>query len=310
MKEKKRYTTIVRWVLIILLVAGCVQKDEYKVPGKLFIVVTTGMIRDAVQNIASEKADVVALMGPGVDPHLYKATHGDLEKITEADIIFYNGLHLEGKMGTVFEKAGRTRSVVAVTEGLPGENLRSIPGYENSHDPHIWFDVQLWQQAVGNIADYLIRRDTANADYYRHNKERYLIRLDSLHQAVTRQLLLIPAKQRVLITAHDAFGYFGDAYQVEVRGLQGISTLSEFGLRDVTELVNFINDRKIKAIFVETSVSSKSINAILEGCREKGWNVTIGGTLYSDAMGEEGSPEGTYIGMVNANVQTIVKALK
>ena len=310
MKGPKRFVTRFSWVLVLLALGGCIQKNEYRVPGKLFIVVTTGMIRDAVENVAGEKADVVALMGPGVDPHLYKATHGDLEKITQADVIFYNGLHLEGKMGTVFEKAARTRSVVAITEGSPGENLRSIPGYENTHDPHIWFDVRLWQQAVENIAKYLIDHDAANADYYRGNKERYLVQLDSLHHAVTRQLLTIPAKQRVLITAHDAFGYFGDAYKVEVRGLQGISTLSEFGLRDVTELVNFIIEREIKAIFVETSVSTKSINAILEGCQEKGWDVTIGGSLYSDAMGEEGSPEGTYIGMVNANVQTIVNALK
>lgn len=306
----KRYVIISCCVLFVSGLQGCVQNNEYKKPGKLFIVVTTGMIRDAVENVAGDKADVMALMGPGVDPHLYKATHGDLEKITEADVIFYNGLHLEGKMGTVFEKAARIRPVVAVTEGLPHERLRSIPGYENTHDPHIWFDVRLWENAVRNIAEYLIRTDSANADYYKRNSERYVARLDSLHEAITRELKSIPKDQRVLITAHDAFGYFGDAYQVEVRGLQGISTLSEFGLKDVTELVNFIMARKIKAIFVETSVSTKSINAILEGCREKGWDVRIGGSLYSDAMGDEGTPEGTYIGMVNANVQTIVNALK
>lgn len=305
-----RYLIIFGCALLVLSLEGCVQQNEYKKPGKLFIVVTTGMIRDAVENIAGDKADVIALMGPGVDPHLYKATHGDLEKITEADVIFYNGLHLEGKMGTVFEKAARIRPVVAVADGLSPEKLRSIPGYENAHDPHIWFDVRLWEEAVKNISRYLIKRDSSNAEYYQANSDRYIARLDSLHDAVSRQLLSIPAKQRVLITAHDAFGYFGDAYQVEVRGLQGISTLSEFGLKDVTELVNFIMARKIKAIFVETSVSTKSINAILEGCREKGWDVRIGGSLYSDAMGDEGTAEGTYIGMVNANVQTIVNALK
>jgi manganese/zinc/iron transport system substrate-binding protein len=310
MNDMKRHRLICTVALLLFLMQGCVVRDKYRQPGKLFIVVTTGMIGDAVENIAGDKAQVVALMGPGVDPHLYKATHGDLEKITEADIIFYNGLHLEGKMGKVFEKAGRIRPVVAISEGIPEDDLREIPGYENAHDPHIWFDVRLWQQAVKNISEYLVKKDSVNAGYYQANSAKYISSLDSLHEAVTRQILAIPKEQRVLITAHDAFGYFGDAYKIEVRGLQGISTLSEFGLKDVTELVDFIIARKIKAIFVETSVSTKSINAILEGCQEKGWDVKIGGSLYSDAMGETGTPEGTYIGMVNDNVKTIVNALK
>jgi manganese/zinc/iron transport system substrate-binding protein len=298
LRVKPYFTLVVIAVSLVCNLPGCTSSDSQRKPGKLKIVVTTGMIKDAVENIARDKADVVALMGPGVDPHLYKASHGDLEKITGADVIFYNGLHLEGKMGKVFEKAQRIKPVVAVANGIPESELREIPGYENAHDPHIWFDVKLWENAVRNIADYLKRRDSVNAEFYEANSKRYLYSLDSLNKSITAQLETIPRTQRVLITAHDAFGYFGDAYSVEVRGLQGISTLSEFGLKDVTELVDFIIERKIKAIFVETSVSTKSIDAILEGCREKGWNVTIGGSLYSDAMGEEGTSEGTYIGMV------------
>jgi manganese/zinc/iron transport system substrate-binding protein len=310
---KEREDPYVLWIgmlfILLFMLASCSRQPKRET-GKLYIVTTTGMIKDIVQNVAGSKAEVIALMGPGVDPHLYKATHGDLEKITGADVIFYNGLHLEGKMGKVLEKAEKLKPVFAIASNIKESALRSIPGYDNAHDPHIWFNVKLWKQAVQRVATSLKQVDSANTDYYSHNLSKYLVRLDSLDSAVRNKISSIPANQRVLITAHDAFGYFGDAYGLEVRGLQGISTLSEFGLRDVTELVNFIVDRKIKAIFVETSVSDKSIRAILEGCREKGWNVVIGGSLYSDAMGEENSPEGNYIGMVNANVITIVNALK
>jgi manganese/zinc/iron transport system substrate-binding protein len=289
---------------------SCISKTAREPDGKLMVVTTTGMIKDAVENVAGDKANVIALMGPGVDPHLYKATHGDLQKITDADIVFYNGLHLEGKMGKVLEKAEKLKPVVAVSANMKNSSLRTIPGYDNTHDPHIWFDVSLWRQAVIKITKVLQEQDSANAATYEVNSKIYLAKLDSLHEAVKNSLSVIPPSQRVLITAHDAFGYFGDAYNIEVRGLQGISTLSEFGLKDVTLLVDFIIERKIKAIFVETSVSARSIEAILEGCREKGWNVSIGGSLYSDAMGKKNTPEGTYIGMVSANVNKIVNALK
>jgi manganese/zinc/iron transport system substrate-binding protein len=260
--------------------------------------------------VAGDRADVIALMGPGVDPHLYKATQGDLQKLTDADVIFYNGLHLEGKMGEVLEKLGKTKPVIAISNEIPDSLLRAIPGFQGTHDPHIWFDVKLWEYAVRSVSDFLQKHDPTHAAEYRENGSRYTTQLDSLHEAVKKSVLEIPEEQRVLITAHDAFGYFGDAYRVHVRGLQGISTVSEFGLRDVTELVNFIISRKIKAIFVETSVSKKSIEAVVEGCRDKGWDVKIGGSLYSDAMGPAGTPDGTYVGMVNANVKTIVDALK
>jgi manganese/zinc/iron transport system substrate-binding protein len=278
--------------------------------GKLKIVTTTGMIKDAVEHVLGDKAEVIALMGPGVDPHLYKATQGDLQKLTDADIIFYNGLHLEGKMGEVLEKLGKTRPVIAVASRIKEEDLRAVPGFQGTHDPHIWFDVKLWQNAVLAVSDFMKQHDVPNAELYDANGKKYITQLDSLHEAVKTSILEIPKDQRVLITAHDAFGYFGDAYAVEVKGLQGISTVSEFGLKDVTELVNFIISRKIKAIFIETSVSQRSIEAVREGCQQKNWDVKIGGSLYSDAMGPAGTPEGNYIGMVSKNVKTIVDALK
>lgn len=268
------------------------------------------MIKDAVTNVVGNHGEVIALIGPGVDPHLYKASQGDLDKLTNADIIFYNGLHLEGKMGEVLEKLGKIKTVIEISKDIPDSLLRTAPGFASAHDPHIWFNVRIWKYAVGTIQKELSARYPELDSVFLNNSSNHLGQLDSLHQEVITKLKEIPTSQRVLITAHDAFGYFGDAYQIEVRGLQGISTLSEFGLRDVTDLVNFISNRKIKAIFVESSVSPKSIEAVVEGCRKKNWNVTIGGTLYSDAMGAWNTPEGTYIGMVRANVNTITKALK
>lgn len=297
---------------IVLLITGCKpQASEKRDPDKkIKIVTTTGMIQDAVEHIVGDHAEVVALMGPGVDPHLYKATHGDLERLTEADIIFYNGLHLEGKMGEVFEKLARLKPVIAVADEIPESRLRKVPGFQGSYDPHIWFDVSLWKEAVSAVSTFMQQYDSINGKEYRSRSASYLLRLDSLHQSVKESIREIPETQRVLITAHDAFGYFGDAYGIEVRGLQGISTLSEFGLRDVTDLVNYIISRKVKAIFVETSVSQRSIEAVVEGCQKRDWDVRIGGSLYSDAMGAAGTPEGTYIGMVHANAKTIVESLK
>jgi manganese/zinc/iron transport system substrate-binding protein len=308
MNRKNTFHKVAALIFLLMALLGCTSKESTK-DNKLLIVTTTGMIRDAVQNIVGEQAEVIALMGPGVDPHLYKATQGDLKKLTSADLVFYNGLHLEGKLGEVLEKLARTKPVVAVADHLPDSLLRKVEGFQGAYDPHIWFDVSLWSRAVGVMGDYLKQFDTEHADLYTVSTNRYRQRLDSLHAQVHEQIQRLPEEQRVLITAHDAFGYFGDAYGIDVRGLQGISTVAEFGLRDVTNLVDFIIARKIKAIFVETSVSEKSINAVVEGCRTKNWQVQIGGSLYSDALGEEGTPEGTYIGMVNSNVKTIIESL-
>jgi len=278
--------------------------------GPLHLVCTTGMIGDAVQTIAGPQVNVVTLMGPGVDPHLYKATQGDLRELTRADAIFYNGLHLEGKMGEVLEKLNRRKPTIAVADGIARNRLINSTDYADAYDPHIWFDVALWSKAVAYVGAELGRIDSAHTEQYHTRTERYLVQLDSLHQAVRRRIAEIPEEQRVLITAHDAFTYFGRAYDVEVRGLQGISTVSEMGLRDVSNLVNYIVERNIKAVFVESSVPRKSLEAVVSGCAQRGHEVQIGGTLYSDAMGEAGTPEGTYLGMVDHNVETITEALK
>ncbi len=275
----------------------------------LRIVATTGMVADLVKNIGKDSVVVEALMGPGVDPHLYKATQGDLAKLQSADIIFYNGLHLEGKMSEVFEKLEKIKTVVPVARSIPDGLLLKDPVYEGAPDPHIWFDVSLWAEAIGEVAKVMGETDPKNAEFFEKNAAEYRVALLELHEWVRQEIQTIPENKRILITAHDAFNYFGEAYGIEVRGLQGISTLSEFGLRDRVDLVNYIVEKGISAVFVETSVSEKNINSIIEGCRQKGHEVIIGGNLYSDAMGAAGTAEGTYIGMVRANVNAIVEGL-
>lgn len=295
-------------LISVSLFVSCSQ--EKKENDKLYVVTTTGMIQDALKNIAQDKAEVVGLMGPGVDPHLYKPTPGDLTELRKADIIFYNGLHLEGKMSEVFEQLARKKPVIPIASALDKTTLQVPQDGSQAYDPHIWFNVSLWKEAIAYAGKELSKVDKDNSAFYAANTQQFTQALDTLHTWVKEEINTIPEKQRVLITAHDAFGYFGTAYTIKVKGLQGISTLSEFGLRDVSELVNFIVDNNIKAVFVETSVSSKSLETVVSGCQEKGHEVKIGGTLYSDAMGQAGTPEGTYFGMVKANVNTIVSSLK
>ncbi len=277
---------------------------------KLRILATTGMIADMAKNIVGDSAEVTSIMGPGVDPHLYKATQGDLSKLKSADIVLYNGLHLEGKMGDILEKLARIKTVVAVSDALDKKSLLEDTVFQGNFDPHIWFDVQLWSRCVPRVLEALVAKDSSHQQYYTMNAQKFISQLDSLDIWVRSQIVGIPLEQRTLITAHDAFSYFGNAYGIEVRGLQGLSTLSEFGLRDRIDLIDFVSERKIKALFVESSVSEKNILSIIEGCQYKGHEVRIGGNLYSDAMGSNNTPEGTYIGMVNHNVSTILEALK
>lgn len=300
---------IFKLLILSLLLLGC-QSQSKKANEIPHVVATTGMLYDAVINIAGEKVTAEAIMGPGVDPHLYKATQGDLAKFNNADLIVYNGILLEGKMSDILKKLGRQKPVVAAAESVPKEMLKSAIGYQDAYDPHIWFDVKRWKYAVKAISHALIKLDSANQSFYEENTAQYFKRLDSLDQFVRSRLSEIPENQRILITAHDAFVYFGDAYDMQVEGLQGISTVADFGLKDIADIIDLIIDNNIKAIFVETSVSEKSINAVVTGCREKGHEVKIGGYLYSDAMGEFGTIEGTYIGMFKRNVETIVNALK
>ncbi|MCM2272621.1 MAG: zinc ABC transporter substrate-binding protein [candidate division Zixibacteria bacterium] len=294
------------------MIAGCGQSDDASSSedGKLEVVATTGMIADAVKNIAGETVSIHGLMGPGVDPHLYKATKGDIDRLNSADIIFYNGLNLEAKMAEIFRQMGSSKTTVPIGDVIPDSLRRHPAQFEGHPDPHIWFDVSLWETAVQQVAMTLIDRDSARMDLYCQNASAYLDSLDALHQWVKEQIAQIPENQRVLVTAHDAFGYFGRAYGVEVEGLQGISTVTEAGLYDVTHMIDLLVERKIKAVFVESSVPRKSIEAVVEGCRSRGHEIVIGGELFSDAMGQAGTPEGTYLGMVRHNVNAIVKALK
>jgi len=280
--------------------------------GKLAITTTTGMIADIAAVVGGDKVSVTGLMGPGIDPHLYKASQGDVKKLDDADLIFYNGLHLEGKMGEIFEKLEKSKPVVAVSTYIDESLLHGDPNATGgaTHDPHIWFNVKLWMSAVEVVRDTLKEKDAANADYYEAQASAYLAELAELDDYAREQIALIPEKSRVLVTAHDAFGYFGEAYGLKVMGLQGMNTMSEYGSKDVSELRDFLVENGIKAVFIESSVSPKSIESVIEGAKKLGHEVKIGGQLFSDAMGDPGTVEGTYIGMVKHNVDTIVAALQ
>lgn len=305
----KRISIVI--VATVLLVLQACSGDKQEADARLHIVATTGMIGDVAEQIAGDKARVTTLMGPGVDPHLYKATQGDLSALRDADVIFYNGLHLEGKMQEVFDRLEETQSVYAVTDGIAKDRLRisTQSGDKVTYDPHVWFDVQLWMQCVAHMSKMLQTADADNAAYYASRSEEYLSRLRALEDTVRSRLSAIPASNRTLITSHDAFGYFGRAYDIDVKGLQGISTAAEFGLKDITDMADLIIADSIPAVFVESSVSEKSIQAVIEGCKQRGHTVRQGGTLYSDAMGAKGTPDGTYIGMVEHNVRVISAAL-
>lgn len=312
-KLSKPSPIILFLIIVATSVFACAHNEKEKVISidkKPIVVTTTGMLADLVKNVGGDSVEVQALMGPGVDPHLFKATQGDLTTLRKADLIFYNGLHLEGKMGEIFQKLGQLKTVVAVAENLPTDKLYENADFQGNYDPHIWFDVMLWSEGISVVLDNLIKIDSSAAEYYTQNAKKYQTSLIQLHAQVQKQIGQLEENERILVTAHDAFNYFGRAYGMEVRGLQGISTLSEFGLRDRVELVDYIIENQIKAIFVESSVSKKNIESIVEGCKQKGHEVRIGGTLYSDAMGEPDTPAGNYIGMVQANVNTIVSSLQ
>ena len=300
--------------LAALVLAGCgpVEPPTARVlDGQTIEVVTTiGMITDIVEQVGGPRVRVQGLMGPGVDPHLYKASEGDLRRLERADVVFFGGLHLEAKMADVLERIGERRATQAVTDEIPRSVLLRPAQFKGQYDPHVWFDVTLWMRAVEQVRDTLVRLDPGSAGLYRRNADAYLERLRGLDRYVHERAATVPADRRVLITAHDAFNYFGRAYGFDVRGLQGISTASEAGAGDVQELARFIADRRIPAIFVESSVSSRTIEAVREAVRARGFDVRIGGSLYSDAMGDFGTPDGTYIGMVRHNIDAIVAGLR
>lgn len=298
-------------VLLSVALAGCLapSKEKDSSAAKLLkICCTTSIVEDAVKKIAGGNAHVYALMGPGIDPHSYKASQGDLEKLREADIIFYNGLHLEGKMVDILEKLKKQHPVYALSDSVPVEELLYY-GASESPDPHLWFDPMLWSKALGSVYQGLSSIDPENEERYRNNLIRFRKELGLLHAWAEEELNKIPDSNRYLITSHDAFQYFSRAYSIEVRALQGVSSSVEFGLRDMVELVDFVSEKQIPAIFTESSIPVKFIESVQEACKKKGHHVKIGGTLYSDALGEPGTYLGTYLGVFHHNVEQISTAL-
>jgi len=269
------------------------------------------MITDLVKNIGGDSINVQGLMGSGVDPHLYKASEGDVSKLVNADIIFYNGLHLEGKLVEVFEKMGSaTKTPIALADELDKSTLIGSDYFASNFDPHVWFDIHYFKAFANKVTAVLSEKNPENASMFEANKKHYINELDNLLIKVKSVIEELPKEKRILVTAHDAFNYFGKAYDFEVVGLQGLSTATEAGVQDVQKLAAFIIDKKIKAIFVESSVPKRTIEALQAAVKSKGHDVVIGGTLYSDALGNAGTVEGTYIGMFEYNVNTIVNTLK
>ncbi|MGC6175082.1 metal ABC transporter solute-binding protein, Zn/Mn family [Lacrimispora sp. 38-1] len=298
---------------LTLLLAGCsapaANIDSSK--DKINVVATTTMLADLSTVIGGERVAVDGLMGPGIDPHLYQASAGDVALMQKADVVVYNGLHLEGKMGEIFENLTEQGStVICIEDGLDESQLLAWEDNSSVHDPHIWFDVSLWKAAAKTVADGLAQADPDGKADYEASLDAYLKELDETDTYIRNRAAELPEAQRVLVTAHDAFQYFGKAYGFEVRGLQGISTDAEAGTADVSDLANFIVERQIKAIFVESSVPPKTIEALQAAVKAKGFDVAIGGELYSDSLGDADSGADTYLLTVKANIDTIVDALK
>lgn len=298
-----------KYILILLAIAlyGC--KGETKTDGKLNVVTTTTMITDLVKNIGGDSINVQGLMGSGVDPHLYKASEGDVTKLVNADIIFYNGLHLEGKLVEVFEKM-KNKTPIALADDLNKDYLIGSDYFASNYDPHVWFDINKFAKFAKKITQVLSEKNPENKAFFEKNLSNYQTKLTILQKSLYKVISQLPEDKRILVTAHDAFNYFGDFWNFEVIGLQGLSTATEAGVQDVQKLAAFIIEKQVKAIFVESSVPKRTIEALQAAVKSKGHEVEIGGTLYSDALGNAGTVEGTYIGMYEYNVNTIVNALK
>jgi manganese/zinc/iron transport system substrate-binding protein len=296
---------------LLIFCAACTESSgSIKREGTIKVVTTTALIWDLVENIAGEKAETISLMGTGVDPHLYKASAGDVGKLAGADMIFYNGLHLEGKITDVLGQMRKSGIfTVGVADGIDKSLLFSLEEYEGYYDPHIWFDVILWKKAAKVVMEAFSLYDPQNARIYKRNAESYLKELDLLQAYIQKRIATLQPERRVLITAHDAFNYFGRGYGFEVMGLQGISTDSEASVADIRNLSKTITERKIPAVFVETSISPRYMRALQASVKARGFDVEIGGSLYSDSMGSLGTEEGTYIGMFKSNVDTVVESL-
>ena len=300
----------------LLALAGCggAAEDAGEVADrKVRVTTTTNFITDTVKEIGGDRVEVTGLMGPGVDPHLYKASADDVRTLRDADVIFYGGLQLEGKMAELLEELAERQPTKAVTDDLPRDRLlepqAGAPANEE-YDPHVWFDVGLWKQASATIAEQLIEIDPTHEDAYRRNLAAYEAELDELDAEVRKQIAAVPERQRVLVTSHDAFHYLGRTYDMDVAAIQGISTASEATTADIERTAKLLADRDVKAVFVESSVPKQTIDAVLAAARKQGHDAVVGGELFSDAAGKPGTPEGTYVGMVRHNAQTISEGLK
>lgn len=297
------------FLITFIFLTGCKSPSEKT--EKLNVVTTTTMITDLVKNIGGDSIVVNGLMGAGVDPHLYKASEGDVSKLHQADLIFYNGLHLEGKLVEVFEKMeAQNKKTIALGEKLPKENLIGSEYFASNYDPHVWFNIEFFKQFATSVTKSLSEADPENAAFFESNNKVYQNKLATLELQVKARIESLPEEKRILVTAHDAFNYFGKQYGFTVVGLQGLSTATEAGVQDVQKLSDFIIENKVNAIFIESSVPRRTIEALQAAVLSKNHQVSIGGSLYSDALGDAGTMEGTYIGMFLYNVNTIVNALK
>lgn len=305
---KKQFITL---LLLVLGIVFCITAPHnVQAQDTLYIVTTTAQVGDVIKNITGNLARVDYIMGSGIDPHLYQPTRSDMSKLMKANMIFYNGMRLEGRMEETLHQFAATKPTVPIADNLPQNYLRTMEGNDTyNYDPHIWMNVKNWISAAQIITKQLCIYDRPSCDTFTKNSDSYITKLQALDTSITQRFAQIPKDKRILITAHDAFGYLGAAYDIEVIGIQGISTQSEAGLKRIAQVIDLLVERNIPAVFVETSVSDQNIKAIIEGAAARGHRVNIGGTLFSDAMGQDDTPEGTYIGMMEHNANVIAGAL-
>ena len=313
MKKMKSFLQFVFGFVFLLMVSACgtenTQTNESDLDSEktIHIVTTIAQIGEPMERIGGDRVEVTSLMGPGVDPHLYEATQGDIQTLQNADIVFYSGLHLEGNMVEVFANLKKTKPTTALAESINENQL--LRDEEGAIDPHVWFDLDLWKEALQHATEELKKYSPEDADYFEENKQAYFSQIDEVKTEAEGKLSSIPSDQRVLVTAHDAFGYFGRKFNIEVVGLQGLSTEDEVGISDIQSTINLLVEKQVPAVFVESSINQNSIKAVIEGATKTGLDVELGGELFSDAMGKAGTEEGTYLGMYRHNVNTIYQGL-
>lgn len=308
MEFKCSFCSLIKYISLFSIVLLFTHCHSPQTQDKITILTTTGIIADGIREIVKDEANVIALMGAGVDPHLYKPSQGDIRKIASADIIIHNGNHLEGRMARLFNNLKKRKTVWSMAEGIPKNKMRQLSESEDLLDPHFWLDPELWISGMENIVNQLEQYNIPNV---RQNWNQYRAKIENIHQEFLSKLeKKLPQPKRILITTHDAFFYFGEAYQFNVRSLQGISTSAEYSIKDISNLVNFMVKNEVKAVFVENSVSHKNIEKVIRLAKKRGLEVTLGGELYSDALGDKKSGVDTYIRMLEHNFETIFTALK